>query len=102
MAKLIQQVQLGSTDTLLVTNRANELIDKLNALLNMQVQPAELGSFVVGDAGNAILTLSGVGGSAPADINQAISDFVDTYLTIEVSCNNDGTITASIVNSYGT
>ena len=65
MAKLIQQVTKGDPDTLLVTDRANELIDALNALLNMQVQPAELGSFVVGDTGNAILTLTAQTGGTP-------------------------------------
>ena len=97
----IAQLQQGSTDTLVVAARGNEIIDAVNALMSMQVVPQGAGSFECTGTGNAILTITG-GGSAPADINQAISDFVDTYLTIEVSCNNDGTISASIVNSYGT
>jgi len=153
MAKLIQQVTKGDPDTLLVTDRANELIDALNALLNMQVQPAEFGSFVVGDAGNAQLTLSpqlfGSFGNSEktgesctgelvslnpdstvlantiyqttqegADniaqivaniervcvslntINGYISSFVDTYLRVSSVCNEDGTITTTLDNSY--
>lgn len=98
----IAQLQQGSTDTLVVATRGNEIIDAVNALMSMQVVPQGAGSFECTGTGNAILTISGGGGSAPADINQAISDFVDTYLTLEITCNTDGTISGSIVNSYGT
>jgi hypothetical protein len=97
----IAQLQQGSTDTLVVAARGNEIIDAVNALMSMQIVPQGAGSFECTGTGNAILTITG-GGSAPADINQAISDFVDTYLTLEITCNTDGTISASIVNSYGT
>jgi hypothetical protein len=155
MAKLIQQVTKGDPDTLLVTDRANELIDALNALLNMQVQPAELGSFVVGDAGNAQLTLSPqlfesfgnaekTGESCTGELvslnpsatvsantiyqttqedadniaqiianlermcvsidtlNGHFSNFVNTYLRVSSICNEDGTITTTLDNSYPT
>lgn len=69
MAKQIQPVQVGSTDTLLVASRANELITSLNSLLNMQVQPAKLGTFKVGDGGNAILTIAEQGGGPATDVD---------------------------------
>ena len=93
MAKLIQQVVKGDPDTLLVTDRANELIDALNALLNMQVQQAEFGSFVVGDAGNAHLTLT----------PQLFGSFGNSEKTGEsctgelVSLNPDSTVLANTI-----
>jgi hypothetical protein len=67
MAKAIKPVQVGSTDTLLVASRANELISSVNSLLNMQVKPEGAGTIEVGDAGNAILTINVKSGVAPVE-----------------------------------
>ena len=65
---MINKVQKGQTPTLLDTDKANELIGKINALLNMTVErTGDIDKFEVSGT-NSVLTLSqhtapGSGGS---------------------------------------
>jgi hypothetical protein len=94
----ISQLQQGSSDTLIVASRGNEIINAVNALMNMQVFPSEAGTFRCTGSGNAILTLN----ASSAAGNQAISDFIDTYVRASAVCSQDGTITVTLSNTYPT
>ena len=67
MAKVIRQVNVGSTDTLIVASRANEIINSLNGLLNMQIKPEGAGTLEVGDDGGSILTINVQSGGQAVD-----------------------------------
>lgn len=54
---MIERVQVGSSPTLLDASKANQLIDKVNALSNMNIIRGGNDAFYVSDS-NSVLSLS--------------------------------------------
>lgn|GEM_PF-5954001 len=55
----LQKLQKGSNETLLVTERANEIIGAINALLSMSITPSDAGKVSVSE-GNVVIDLTGL------------------------------------------
>ncbi len=119
MASPIKRLEKGRQPTLLDTDKANELIDLLNALVNVQISPAGAGRLNIGKD-SAILDLSPLMAdtSSTDDPNNVNSSGVSiSSLAIQVAlltdvlshvlfslnniiadavCNDDGTITFTL------
>lgn len=108
MASPIAKVAKGKQPTLLSTDKANELIDIINALINLQVAPAGCGQLNIAK-GSAILNLQALLStinntllsSNNSTLNQTVQNIVNQVLqnakiTGTAICNPDGTISITI------
>ena len=103
MAKRIPDLVKGSEDTLLNTERGNELIGTVNALANMTFQPANAATLEVGPQGGAVMTfnmdvLGGGGGGTPTGDIEAVVRQVLGSAQVLITCDSPGffSITFSI------
>jgi hypothetical protein len=104
MAKRIPDLVAGSEDTLLKTERGNELIGTVNALAGMTFQPANAATLEVGAQGGAVMKFNmdvlggGGGGSTPTgDIEAVVRQVLGTAAVL-ITCDSPGffTITFAI------
>lgn len=95
MAKQIQELIKGSEDTLIKTERANELVRTINALANMTFQPANAATLDVGEDGGAVMKFNmdvlGGGGGTPQDVESVVRAVLSTASVI-FTCNTPGVI----------
>lgn len=94
MAKRIAPVVKGSEDTLLNTERANELIGVVNSLANLTFIPTNAAKLDVGDDGGAVLTFNMDvlgGGGTTANVEDVVRQVLSTA-TVIFSCQTPGTI----------
>jgi hypothetical protein len=92
MAKRIAPVVKGSEDTLLNTERANELIGTVNSLANMTFIPTNAAKLEVGPEGGAVLTfnLDVLGGGGNTGDIYAIVREVIASATVTITCTDPG------------
>lgn len=122
MAKVIKLLEKGSADTLVVTDRGNELIGAVNSLLNVTFIPANAATLTVGEDGGAVLTFNmdelgggGDGGGLPtppasgsyylASIDGTVQWVAESSGTVSVVLavlQGDGTLKARVVEVRGT
>jgi hypothetical protein len=93
MAINIPDLVAGSEDTLLKTERGNEIITAVNALANMTFLPADAAKLDVGPQGGAVMTfdVSRFGGGTPADIEAVVRQVLSTA-TVRFRCETPGVI----------
>lgn len=101
----IKRIQKGKAPTLLNPKKANEVIDQVNAVTNLQVIPANFGRFKIATDG-AILDFTGLNTqiqqiigappgasvSAPSGGVSALAQWRANF-SITFVCNSDGTAT---------
>lgn len=100
MPKRIESFVKGSEDTLLKTERANELVGTVNALAGMTFIPANAATLDVGDQGGAVMkfnldVLGGGGGGGGGMTPQQVEDLVRALLstaTVFFNCQSPGSI----------
>ena len=91
---MIEPVAAGASPTLLHATKANELIDAVNALMNMKVVPTSAGSFECSGKGQACLTIKGTSGGGSVDPAQieAIVRAVLSTATVNIACDDPSSI----------
>lgn len=103
MAKRIPDLVKGSEDTLLKTERGNELIGTVNALASMTFQPANAATLDVGPEGGAVMkfnldVLGGGGGTGggmtPEQVENLIRSILSTA-TVNFNCQTPGVISVT-------
>lgn len=90
----IPDLVAGSEDTLLKTERGNEIITAVNALANMTFLPADAAKLDVGPQGGAVMTFNVSrfgGGGTPADIEAVVRQVLSTA-TVRFRCETPGVI----------
>jgi hypothetical protein len=94
MAKRIAPVVKGSEDTLLNTERANELIGVVNSLANLTFIPTNAAKLDVGGEGGAVVTFNMDvlgGGGTTANVEDVVRQVLSTA-TVIFDCAQPGII----------
>lgn len=91
----IERAARGESPTLQSAQRANEIIDALNVLINARISPGIFGE-IKDEPGARVFDLSNLAEYIDTRIEEKFNQLVDNELGISAVCDADGTLTVTL------